>query len=320
MPKKPFRFGFVIDPLENFNPEAETTLFLMAEAQARGHRIFAVTLSGLFSQSGSVYGRGMEIKILGVNRSPFYRPIKPMTLDLAGLEALFLRKDPPFDLPYLHHLYLLQQIRGKVFMLNDPTGILRHSEKIFSLGFPLFTPESLITRDFGEVERFARARRRGIVLKPLNGAGGWGIFYLRSGDSNLKVAFETLSKEGREYVIVQEYLPEVQRQGDKRIMLLNGEILGRFTRLPRAGEHRANLHRGGLLKPCALSSREQKIAREVGDVLRKEGLYFVGLDLIGEKLTEVNVTSPMGINEMNRMMRIRSEKKVIDFVEGKIRS
>src|SRR5262245_12540382 len=152
MSKKLFRFGFVIDPLENFNPEAETTLFLMAEAQARGHRIFAMTLSDLFYRSGSAHGRVTEIKILGMNRRPFYRPLQSKTLDLAGLDALFLRKDPPFDLVYLHHLYLLEGIRGKVFILNDPLGIMKESEKMIPMRFPRFMPDVLVTRDFREVE------------------------------------------------------------------------------------------------------------------------------------------------------------------------
>src|SRR5262249_46789391 len=158
MSKKLFRFGFVIDPLENFNPEAETTLFLMAEAQARGHRIFAMTLSDLFYRSDSVQGRTMEIEILGMNRRPFYRLLSSKTLDLTGLDALFLRKDPPFDQAYLHHLYLLEGIRGKVFMLNDPWGIMKGSEKIIPMRFPHYMPDVLVTRDFREVEAFARKK------------------------------------------------------------------------------------------------------------------------------------------------------------------
>ena len=308
----------MIDPLEGFDPHAETTLFLMEEAGRRGHEILALTLPDLTFRSCSIWGRGTWVKILGVGRRPFYRSLREASVDLATLDALFLRKDPPFDLSYLHHLYLLQQIRGKVFMMNDPTGIMKASEKIIPMDFPRYMPDVVVTRDFREVERFAKSKRLGVVLKPLDGQGGRGIFYLKPGDSNLKVAFETLSSEGRVYVMAQDFLPEVKR-GDKRVMVLNGEVLGYFTRLPRPGEHRANLHRGGRLKPCGLNSRELRIAREVGIALREEGLYFVGLDLIGEKLTEVNVTSPMGINEVNRTMKIRSEKKVIDFVEDKLR-
>jgi glutathione synthase len=318
MARKNYSFGFVIDPLEGFNPQAETTLFLMAEAQRRGHQIFAFTLPDLSYHSGSLFGHSIEIEILGINRVPFYKILQKKKIDLASLDALFLRKDPPFDLPYLHHLYLLEQIRDKVFMLNDPLGILKASEKIFPLQFSHLMPKTCITRHFDDLLDFSKDKKHGVILKPIQSSGGRGVFYLKPHDSNLKVAFEVLSKEGAEYILAQEFLPEVLR-GDKRIVLLDGDILGFFLRVPQKGEHRANLHSGGRLKKCSITSKERAITREIAPALREAGLYFVGLDLIGERLTEVNVTSPMGIREMNETMGIRSEVKVIDFVEGKIK-
>src|SRR4029453_181741 len=201
---KKYRFGFLIDPIEGFDPQAETTLFLMAEAQARGHEIWIFTLSDLSLTEKSLFGLGSRVKILGVGRLPFFKRLDQRRIDLSALDALFLRKDPPFDLSYLHHLYLLEQIRGKVFMMNDPQGVMRHSEKVIPLLFPHLTPKLVITRRFDEVERFAKTQRSGIVLKPVNGAGGRGIFYLRPKDSNLKVSFETLSGDGREFIMAQE--------------------------------------------------------------------------------------------------------------------
>lgn len=308
----------MIDPLAGFNPKAETTLFLMREAALRGIEIWAFTLPDITYDTGEVYGQGQRLQILGANQSPFYRILEQKRIRLRDQNALFLRKDPPFDLTYLHHLYLLSEIRGKVFMMNDPLGILRVSEKIYSLKFSHFSPKSCITQNFEEAQAFARRQKRGIVLKPLFSSGGRGVFYLKPGDTNFSVAFEALSEEGRQYVLCQEYLKEAER-GDKRIMILNGEILGYFLRVARKGEHRANLHSGGILKKCRLTLQERERALRVGQRLKSEGLSLVGLDFIGEKLTEINVTSPMGLNEINWAMGGHSEKKVIDFVEERAR-
>lgn len=307
----------MIDPLENFNPEAETTLFFMAEAQARGHRLFAFTLPGLSCETDSLWGEALEIKVLGVGKRPFYRVLQKKRVRLSDLDALFLRKDPPVDVRFIQHLYLLERLTGKVFMMNDPRAILAASEKVYPMKFSEFIPETCITSQWDRAARFAGKQKKGVILKPLNGAGGEGIFYARPGDSNLKVAFDFLSQNQSQYVVCQEYLPEVKR-GDKRVLLLGGEILGYFLRIPQPGEHRANLHRGGRLKACSLTSEEKRISREVGRVLNEGGMSFVGLDFIGERLTEVNVTSPMGIREVNQTMKVKSEKAVIDFVESKV--
>jgi glutathione synthase len=202
-------------------------------------------------------------------------------------------------------------------MVNDPEGILTASEKTYSLFFPQHIPATCLTSRWEEMERFAAGQKTGVVLKPLHGAGGRGVFYFSRGDSNFRVAFELLTQNGTQYVLGQEYLSAV-RQGDKRIMLLNGEILGYFNRIPQPGDHRANLHSGGRLAPCRLTAKEEAISRELGRALSKEGLLLVGLDLIGERLTEVNVTSPMGLNEINQTQKTHSEKRVIDFVESRL--
>jgi len=318
MGQKKSSFGFIVDPLESFDVYRETTLFLMAEAQRRGHRLFALTLPQLFLKGSSAQGEALEIKILGIGKKPFFKVLAKKRMALESLDVLFLRKDPPVDLLFVHHLYLLLPLKGKVFMVNDPEAILKSNEKTLALQFPQWAPRSCITASWDEMSRFAGAEKKGIVLKPMGSSGGRGIFYFKSsGDSNLRVAFEILSKNGKRLVVGQEFLPAV-RKGDKRVMLLNGEILGYFNRLPKPGDHRANLHSGGRLAPCRLSSEEKKIAQEVGRVLRKEGLYFVGLDLIGERLTEINLTSPMGLNEINKTQGGRSEERVIDFVEWKM--
>ncbi len=304
----------MIDPLSQFDPQRETTLFLMSEVQKRGHLITCFTLSQIFYHLNSLYGEGEEIKIFGIGKKLFYKIIRKKRFNLAKLDAIFLRKDPPFDLSYLHHLYLLNTIRDQVFMVNDPLGIMTASEKLFPLRFERFIPKTCVTKNYQELLRFSKNLAHGVILKPINSSGGRGIFHIKSDQSNLKVAFETLSNHQAEYIVCQEYLPSVKK-GDKRVVLLDGEILGYFLRVPQKGDHRANLHSGGALKKCSLTKREIEIASELAADLNRLGLSFVGLDFIGEKLTEINVTSPMGIREINQTLGGKSEKKVIDFVE-----
>lgn len=291
---------------------------MMQEAQKRGYGIFCVTLPNLSCEGNDVFGRGDEIEVLGIGKRPFYKLKRSFRLRLAESVAVFLRKDPPFDLAYLHHLYLLSCLRGRVYLQNDPVGVMALSEKVFPLWFEKWIPKTCITRSFQEAESFAQKHKQGVVIKPLNSSGGRGVFQLRGKDSNFQVAFESLSKEGKEYVICQEFLPQV-KTGDKRVLLLGGKILGYFIRVPRKGSHRANLHSGGQLKKCKLSAQEMEIAKKVGFSLLQWGIDFAGIDLIGGKLTEINVTSPMGLREINVTQKIRSEKIFMDFVVNKLR-
>lgn len=290
----------------------------MLEAQKRGHSIFCFTLPHLFFHLNSLYGEAEEIKILGIGKKPFYKSICKTRFDLSELDTIFLRKDPPFDLSYLHHLYLLKTIRKNVFMVNDPVGILTAAEKLFPLQFKDFIPKTCITKNYQELSKFAKSFPQGVILKPINSSGGRGIFHLKSGHANLKVAFDILSNHQTDYIVCQEYLASVKK-GDKRVVLLKGEILGYFLRVPQKGDHRANLHSGGILKKCSLTKQEIKVVEELAPHLNQLGLTFVGLDFIGEKLTEINVTSPMGIREINKTLKIKSEKRVIDFVEERVK-
>jgi len=314
MATQKLKIGFAIDPLENFNPEGETTLFLMLEAQKRGHSIFAFTLPDLSYREGKVYAKVVQLYIVGIGRRPFYKILKSSYLTLDSFDVLFLRKDPPVDLAFTQHLYLLRLLEGKVFLMNEPSAILQSSEKIIPLEFQKYIPPTCISRSWDEVFRFAQGQKQGIVLKPLGGSGGQGVFAFNKIDSNVAVAFDLLSKNSTEYIVAQAYLPQVQ-EGDKRVLLLNGEVIGYFARVPKVGEHRANLHSGGKLKRCTLSKREQEIAEKIAPLLAKQGLYFAGLDLIGGFLTEVNITSPMGIREVNETQDIKAEQKVLDFIE-----
>ncbi|MBF0493239.1 MAG: glutathione synthase [Deltaproteobacteria bacterium] len=314
------KIGFIGDPLIHFDPDKETTLFLMLEAQKRGHSIIFFTLADLYYEGDQLFAETSILKILGIGKRPFYKVLQSQKMALENLDVLFLRKDPPVDMSYIDHLHLLQALSGKVLLVNDPLGILEASEKIFPLNFKDLIPQSCVTRSPKKIQEFASRFSQGVVLKPLNSSGGRGVFYCPKGDSNLAVAFEQLSHEGQLYVIVQEYLPEVKK-GDKRVMLLDGEILGYFARIPAKSGHRANLHSGGSLKPCSLSKREKDMALSLGMVLKEKGLYFVGLDLIGERLTEINVTSPMGLREINLTQAMKSKKsevRVLDWVESQV--
>lgn len=290
---------------------------MMKEAQSRGYGIFCVTLPNLYLSHNEVWGQGTEIEILGIGKKPFYREKKKYALQLSQALAVFLRKDPPFDLSYLHHLYLLSQLRGRVYLMNDPVGVMAVSEKVFPLWFKNYMPPTFIGRHFKEAFDFIQKQKKGIVLKPLNSSGGRGVFHFDVGDSNLKVAFEVLSQEEKEYVVCQEYIPEVKK-GDKRILLLGGEILGYFVRMPAKGSHRANLHSGGHACACHLTKREIEMLKNIGQTLIQWGIDFAGVDFIGEKLTEINVTSPMGLREISKVQKIKPERKFLDFVEKKI--
>lgn len=311
------KIGFIGDPLSHFDPDKETTLFLMWEAQKRGHSVIFFTLADLYYEGDKLFAQTSSLKILGIGKRPFYQLIKSQKMALEQLDVLFLRKDPPVDIAFIDHLHLLHALKGKVLMLNDPLGILEASEKIFPLNFKEYIPQSCVTRSLKNIQEFAAKFPQGVVIKPLNSSGGRGVFYCAKGDSNLAVAFEQLSQEGQLYVMIQEYLPAVKK-GDKRVILLDGEILGYFARIPSKNGHRANLHSGGSLKACSLTKREKEMSLTLGQHLKAKGLYFVGLDLIGEKLTEINVTSPMGLREINLTQKIKSEALVLDWVERAI--
>lgn len=272
------RFGFVADPAAHFDLEAETTLFLIREIKRRGHSVFLCEPKDLFLKQNEVWAKGIPLKTL---------------------DCLFLRKDPPFDIDYLHHLYLLMKLEGKVLMINKPSAILQHDEKLSALNFP-FVPKTLVSADRVQISKWGKQFRNGIVVKPIGEGGGRGIT-------------RKPPKKGGPLVICQEFLAAAKK-GDKRILIWNGKILGAFLRVPKKGEFRANLHQGGRYVPCILTAREKKIAATVGLWAKKQGLYFVGLDVIGGYLTEINVTSPMGIREVNTLYNKKVEVGMIDSI------
>lgn len=317
--KPPLKLLFVTDPLERFDPIRETSLLMMREAGRRGHEIYATRPEQLSARRLSLSSAVQKLKVVGkAGGKDWLRVLETKTRELRSFDAILLRKDPPFDQNYLHHLYLLDLISREVYMMNHPRGVLAGSEKILPLHFPELVPETLISADFETLFDFAKKQKQGTVIKPLNSSGGRGVFLLRHPKAeNFRVILEAATDNFSRHVVAQAFLPEVTK-GDKRIVLLGGEPLGAFVRRPAKGEHRANLHAGGSAHPAKLSASDRKILDTLQPTLRLMGLDFVGLDVIGDKLTEINVTSPMGLYEINQANGSRTEAKVVDFIEQKI--
>lgn len=239
---------------------------------------------------------------------------KDERVELATLDAVFVRKDPPFDAGYLYLTQQLDLVKDRVLVMNDPTGVRDANEKLFAFQFLEFMPRSLVSAEPAQIIEFVTTVGGTAVLKPLDGAGGSGVVVLTAGDRNVRSMVDIMTLEGKRLAMVQEYQPAI-RQGDKRILLLDGEPLGAILRVPREDDVRANIHAGGQVQACDLTPREQEMVKAVAPKLRQHGLWFVGLDVIGEKLIEVNVTSPTGIQELGRHQGKQPEQDVIAWVE-----
>jgi glutathione synthase len=235
---------------------------------------------------------------------------------IADTQAVFIRKDPPFDNAYLMTTLLLERARGRTVLLNDPRGFREANEKLYTLNFSRWMPKTIVTAHEDIVFAFVREVGGTGVIKPLDLAGGAGVMMVRTGDKNARSIIQLLSDEGRRYVMVQEYLPDVEK-GDKRVLILDGKILGAINRVPRSDDLRSNIHVGGSVEPYEITDVERAIVADIGKRLVADGLIFVGLDVIGGKLTEVNVTSPTGIQQMQRFDGVDYSGRVIEWVEGR---
>jgi glutathione synthase len=235
-------------------------------------------------------------------------------LAVADLDAVLIRKDPPFDSHYHYATLLLEHARGKTLLINDPRGLRDANEKLYALQFPEFVPRTMVSANREQLLEFAADVGGKAVIKPLDGAGGYGVLALLRTDHNARAIIDMLTREGKQLAIIQEYLPEV-RVGDKRILVLDGEPLGAILRVPQADDLRSNIHVGGSVSPTELNANERAMVAAMAPRLRADGLVFVGLDVIGERLTEVNVTSPTGIQQLGRFTGTRPEEKVIEWIE-----
>ena len=316
--KKTLKILFVADPLENFDPRCETTLYLMKEGSRRGHRLFHCEPKELSAQGDEIFVRCREVRINSKRNASWYRTGKIQRIKGAHFSCILLRKDPPFDQNYLHHLYLLEFLSNKVYMMNHPSGILVGNEKLLAIPFRDRVPPTLVSASKEELQNFIRKQKNGTVIKPLNFAGGKGVYVVKNLRSeNCNVILDVATQGYTHHVVAQSYLPTA-KQGDKRIIILGQEILGAFARIPAPHEHRANLHAGGRAIRANVTPQEMELVALLRPTLEHLGLDFVGLDVIGGKLIEVNITSPMGLNELNKTRGGRSESRVLDFIEEKI--
>jgi glutathione synthase len=312
------RFLFVMDPAEGMLPDKDTTFAFIRGATERGHQALHCLPADLTVGSGAktqvrASARPIEVR----DTAPHVTCGERSAVDLDTVDAVFVRKDPPFDTAYLHLTQMLDLVKDRTLVLNDPAGLQGANEKLFALRFPQLMPRTLVSRERDAILEFTREVGGRAVLKPLDGAGGSGVVLLSTGDKNARALADLLTGEGRELAMVQEYLPEVEH-GDKRVLVLGGRLLGAILRVPRQDDLRANIHVGGQVYPTTLSPEEERIVGEVGPVLLAHGLYFVGLDLIGGKLIEVNVTSPTGIQELGRHTGDKPEARVIQWVEAEV--
>jgi glutathione synthase len=301
-----------MDPIESINIDADSTFMMALEGQRRGHALFHYLPQHLSFRNGRLYARVRPLEVRREYGNHFSFGSE-QTIDLATMDLVLMRQDPPFDMAYITATHLLEHIQASTLVVNDPVHVRNAPEKLFVTHFPDLMPPTLITSDKAEVLSF-RAEYKDIIVKPLFGNGGAGVFHLKPDDENLGSLLEMFTQLYREPVIIQKYLPEI-RQGDKRIILIDGEPGGAVSRIPVSGEARANFHAGGGAQKTTLTSRERDICAAIGPTLREKGLVFVGIDVIGDYLTEINVTSPTGIQEINKLDEVQLEVTLWDAME-----
>lgn len=286
-----------MDPIGAINIDADSTFRLALEAQSRGHELFYYTPDRLIYREGRILAKGWPLTVRRV-KGDHYTLGEEREIDLADVDVVWLRQDPPFDMGYITTTHLLERIHPRTLVVNDPFWVRNSPEKLLVLNFPDLTPPTLIARDLATIQAF-KAEHGDVILKPLYGNGGAGVFRLDPNDRNLASLHELFTGINREPLIVQKFVPDVVK-GDKRIILVDGEPVGAINRVPAAGETRSNMHVGGRPEKTALTEREREICAAIGPVLREKGQIFVGIDVIGRWLTEINVTSPTGIQELER--------------------
>jgi glutathione synthase len=303
-----------MDPIESVNIDTDSTFVLALEAQRRGHALWHYLPQALVLRDGRLHARMRRLEVRR-ERGRHYSLGAPELLDLGTMDIVLMRQDPPFDMAYITATHLLEHIHPATLVVNDPFHVRNAPEKLFVTHFKNVMPPTLIASDRGAIEAF-RAEHRDIVLKPLFGNGGSDIFHLGPEDENFNALLEMFTRLYREPIIVQRYLPAV-REGDKRIILVDGVPLGAVARVPKRGEARANLHAGAQAVKASLTPRDREICAAIGPVLKERGLVFVGIDVIGDYLTEINVTSPTGIQEINRLDGAALEVALWDAIEAR---
>jgi glutathione synthase len=322
---KPLKFAFIIDPIARLDPGHDSTVALMEAAQERGHGVWITEIQQLQVIEGKAWAWLTPVRLTPVELSgdrwmgisQWYHLEKPALICLEDMDAVWMRKDPPVNVRYLYATYILELVDPhKTLVLNMPQGLRNANEKMYTLQFSAVMPETMVSVDKHLIREFVQ-KRGSAVLKPLGGKAGEGILFLETGDRNFNSLIEISTQQGLEPVMVQQFLPEAQN-GDKRIIVLDGEPIGAVNRVPTGSEFRGNMAVGGRVEATQITEREREICAIVGSKLRADGLYFVGLDVIGGYLTEVNVTSPTGIREIDRLSHVSLGQKVTLWLEHKL--
>ncbi|MFQ5985514.1 MAG: glutathione synthase [Alphaproteobacteria bacterium] len=304
-----------MDPIEAIDIDADSTFVLALEAQRRGYSLYHYLPRDLHFRDGRVLARTRPLEVRR-EKGDHYTVGPAEVLDLATVDVVLMRQDPPFDMAYITTTHLLDHIHPKTLVVNDPAHVRNAPEKLFVTHFEGVMPPTLITAD-PDVVRAFRAEHKDIVLKPIYAGGGARVFHVKTEDENLNALLEMLTEFYREPIMVQRYLPEV-RQGDKRIVLIEGEPAGAIRRIPAEGEARANMHVGATPVKSDIDPREREICAAVGPALKEHGLVFAGIDVIGGYLTEINVTSPTGLQEINRFDKTCLEARIWDAIEARL--
>lgn len=313
--RKSLKIVFVMDKMKKILLDVDTSISIIMEAQKRGHRILYVTPDDLCYRDNILYANAREVI---VSRTSGFRTLNQKWIDLRTYDIVFNRKEPPFDLSYLYLTQMLELLEPNVFVINSPRGVRKANEKLYILEFPRWVPPTLVSNDPARIEEFQREWKIDLILKPLDQKGGVGIKLLRQKTKKTRSILSQATQNGKKWIMVQKFLEQSLTRGDKRILLLNGNVIGQFGKIPKPGEFRANLSLGGKYVRASLTNRERALVRALHPKLLADGLYFVGIDVIDGWLLEINVTSPAGIPEIDELEGTHPEIQVVDFLEAQV--
>ena len=308
--------AFLMDPLETLDLKGDTTFALALEAQKRKHHINFFKPDDLIFSNNNVLANICKLELSSSNNLCEFRYHDYFMKPLSKYDVVMMRQDPPFDMAYISATHILEKLPSSTLVVNNPFEVRNSPEKIFVTNFSHLMPKTLISRNIEAIKEF-RKLYKDIIIKPLYGNGGQGVFHILPEDENFNSILEMFFSKNKEPLMVQEYLKDV-RNGDKRIILLNGEVVGAINRIPKLGESRSNMHVGGKPVRTVLTERDKFICNEISHSLVEKGLYFVGIDIIGDYITEINVTSPTGIREIKNLESIAIEEMFWNFIEDKL--
>lgn len=308
------RIGFILDPVEQLVLEEDTSLLLLNECRSRGHQVFYIHQEDIFWSDGTI--------MVNLSYAEFDKRFNPVRSEkrieqMNSLDVVFMRLEPPYNLNYFYITHLLQLIGGDTLVINNPMGLRDVNEKLYSLKFPEVIPETVVTKDINILKSFLKKSGK-IIIKQLNMYASKELVVVSDSEKDVFQIFDKATESKSRYVLAQKFLDDLYRTGDKRAVILSGKVIGCYARIPKKNDFRSDPDFGGVNRRTELSKKEKEICSVISQKLLEDGIYFAGIDLIGEKLTEVNVTCPAGIIPINKLYRRKLEKEIIDFIEGKI--